>query len=149
MQMKMRPRYYCDHCKKVSGSKSAMATHEAHCTANPNRWCRMCGSGIAPHHFTGILLRPGNTMEDWKAKMDSLRSAAEGCPCCILAAIRQSGVQKDRCQPDEEGYPDNSAMIWREQGAATGDVWLGFDFKSEKAAYLAQRAESMHSERYY
>lgn len=148
--MKMRPRYYCDHCKKVSGSKSAMAIHEAHCTANPDRTCRMCGTSIGPRHHVGILQRPGNTMEDWRAKMDSLRSATEDCPCCILAAIRQSGIQKGRLEPDAEGFfPDNSAMIWREQGAATGEVWLGFDFRVEKDAYLRERASRLHDERYY
>ena len=149
MHIKMRPRYYCDHCRKASGSKPAMAIHEAHCTANPDRTCRMCGTSISPRYHVAILQRQGNTMEDWKAKMDSLRSATEDCPCCILAAIRQSGVQKGRCQPDGDGYPDNSTMIWREPGAATGDVWLGFDFKEEKATYLKKRAEARHNERYY
>lgn len=131
MRTVMRPRYYCDYCRKVSGSKSAMATHELHCTANPRRSCRMCGSTIEPYHFAGILTAPGNTMDDWKRKMSALREATEDCPCCILAAIRVSGVQ--------QGQESWDHMTWREPGAAGGDAMLGFNFKVEKAAYLECR----------
>lgn len=148
MKMKMRPRYYCDHCGKGNGSPSAMRRHEPSCTMNPRRMCRMCGTHRNMEMLAGILsgcvVVQGR--ESWKAKMEILREACEDCPCCILAAIRQSGVQKDRCQFDGEDYPDNSDMIWRNQGWATGDVWLGFDFKMEKEVYLKNRA---HDERYY
>lgn len=102
----------------------------------------MCGTSRNMELLAGVLsgdLKVSGK-ESWKAKMEVLREACEECPCCILAAIRQSGIQKGRCEPDPEGYPDNSDMIWREPGAATGDVWLGFDFKTEKTAYLESRA---------
>jgi hypothetical protein len=38
-----RWRYYCDHCKKVSGLRTAMAKHEKGCTLNPARECGVCG----------------------------------------------------------------------------------------------------------
>jgi hypothetical protein len=38
-----RWRYYCDHCKKVSGLRSAMEKHEKGCTLNPARDCGICG----------------------------------------------------------------------------------------------------------
>lgn len=151
MKMAMRPRYYCDHCNRGTGSAAFMLRHEASCTANPNRECRMCGTGTPAHleNLAAILRRPGATLEDWQAKMVNLREAAEHCPCCILAAIRQSGIQRGTGTPDEEGYPDISAMCWREPGAAGCDKMLGFDFKEEKAAYLAHRADSLHADRYY
>lgn len=141
MKTKMRPRYYCDHCGRGTGSPSFMRRHEPSCTANPIRTCRMCDYQRPLPELIAILKRPGNTMEDWQAKMTELREQAEHCPCCILAAIRQSGVQKGLYEPDEDGWPDLRHMHWREPGAAGGDVMLGFDFKEEKKSYLAQRAE--------
>lgn len=35
-------RYYCEYCKKAGCNKFYMERHEKHCTANPNRECRMC-----------------------------------------------------------------------------------------------------------
>ena len=37
-----RWRYYCDHCKKVSGLRTAMEKHEKGCTLNPARDCGIC-----------------------------------------------------------------------------------------------------------
>jgi hypothetical protein len=51
MKRVQRWRYYCDHCKKVSGSRSAMEKHEKGCTLNPARDCGICGflnTGGAP-----------------------------------------------------------------------------------------------------
>jgi hypothetical protein len=42
MITKMRPRYYCDFCKKSGGSKHHMQRHESSCTRNPDRECLMC-----------------------------------------------------------------------------------------------------------
>lgn len=33
--------YYCDFCKKKS--LNSLRKHEKHCTANPDRICRLCG----------------------------------------------------------------------------------------------------------
>nr|WP_320132355.1 hypothetical protein [uncultured Holophaga sp.] len=130
----MRPRYYCDHCGKGTGSPSFMRRHEPSCTANPARVCRMCGSATPPPELVDILLRPGNALEDWKAKMDDLRRETDNCPACILAVIRQSRVQAGMNEPDEEGYPDNSDMTW------DGHT-LGFDFRAEKKEALADLDE--------
>jgi hypothetical protein len=43
MKAVKRWRYYCDHCKKVSGLKTAMEKHETGCTLNPARKCGICG----------------------------------------------------------------------------------------------------------
>ena len=93
MKRKKMWRYYCEFCKKSSGSGGAMSTHEKHCTANPNRTCRMCG--MAPDidvHIKalGDGLKPG---------IERLQEAANDCPACMLAAIRQSKIQYP---PDDE-----------------------------------------------
>lgn len=45
MKTKLRPRFYCDFCRKSGGSAAAMTRHESACTANPNRVCKMCPAG--------------------------------------------------------------------------------------------------------
>lgn len=64
-----------------------MKIHEVHCTANPNRDCRMCRR----------LELSQQPIERLKAVFESeglrgLREATGNCPVCILAALRQSGA---------------------------------------------------------
>jgi hypothetical protein len=79
----MRPRYYCDHCNKGNGSPSAMQRHESGCTKNPQRVCRMC-----------VLINEQQLpLADLLLILDShsfksICEAANGCPACILAALR-------------------------------------------------------------
>lgn len=42
MRAVKRWRYYCDFCKKAGQSGFHMKNHEAACTLNPARVCRMC-----------------------------------------------------------------------------------------------------------
>jgi hypothetical protein len=105
MRKKQVWRYYCDFCKKASCSAGALKSHERSCTANPNRVCRMCEKGEytpAPlpeliKVFEGIG-RPTDMEDIYHFKSDvlespvrRLRELADGCPCCIFAAIRQAG----------------------------------------------------------
>jgi hypothetical protein len=39
-----RWRYYCDFCKKAGNSGFHLKKHEASCTLNPGRVCRMCAA---------------------------------------------------------------------------------------------------------
>lgn len=57
--------------------------------------------------------------KDWDKAMNELREAADGCPMCILSAIRQSGLQK--CDIDEDGLVPG--------------VDFKFDFKSELRSF--------------
>lgn len=97
MKTRMRPRYYCDHCGKGSGSPSAMRRHESGCTLNPRRICRMCrlmGNPVADGRLLegiSMFLQPA-IATDWPARMKALREAVCNCPCCILAVIRQTGA---------------------------------------------------------
>ena len=89
-----------------------MSRHEKRCTANPNRVCGMCGHvGIK-----GFIEALGAGDEDG---VDKLRDVSNGCPACMLAAIRQSSLQ---CPPDEDGqgfsvpfnYEEEKARFWSE-----------------------------------
>jgi hypothetical protein len=117
-----------------------MRRHEESCTANLARTCRMCPDArpdVKAH--AAILTGPGT----WPEKMKRLREETENCPCCILAAIRQSGVLKVGMPEDPasggECRDPYEGMSWEVPGR--GWPTLGFDFKAEKAEYLAQRAK--------
>jgi hypothetical protein len=109
-------RYYCDFCKKSGSSKSHMAKHEASCTMNPNRDCklhRLAFEESQPDltimidyiqafwnkHYhkddvSGMECCDTNWDEYQEAEtqlVNDLMDIANGCPNCTLAAIRQSG----------------------------------------------------------
>lgn len=124
MIKKMRPRWFCDHCGKGSGSASYMKRHEAGCTANPNRACGLCREADLLQQPTAdliVALGPGD-----KAGLDALRDLAEGCPACILTAIRQSGLQCPAV------YDDTGAMI-------SEGFNVDFQFKVELKQWWDQR----------
>jgi hypothetical protein len=97
-------RYKCDHCGKVMYSSQWMKRHEEGCTANPARTCRM------PIHEGEQGQQPIETLKE-------LREISDECPACILAAIRQTGIQKVTI--DEDGV---------------SGIDLKFNFKEELAA---------------
>lgn len=122
MRAVKRWRYYCDHCKKVSGLRSAMEKHEKGCTLNPQRECGICGflctGGTPLAELLALLPDPAKfkRMESWDAGdefggsgeyevsdddglcdavhvvLPKLRELTEDCPACILAALRQKGI---------------------------------------------------------
>lgn len=117
-------RYKCDFCGKNGRSSGAMKRHEEGCTANPNRICKI------HRHATGednpaipSVASLITILQEYKYDVDrgmkELRDAADDCPCCILAAVRQSGFCKGYV--DEDGYTE--PLIGKEQ----------FDFKAELA----------------
>ena len=130
MKMKMRPRYYCDHCGKGGGSAYHMRNHEAACTMNPDRNCKMCDFGDLVQHPIAELIAALGIGDD--AGMTELRDLTEGCPVCILAAIRQSKLQHGG-DMDEDGYSE-------------GFYITQFDFKKDRDEFLKEmndaRAES-------
>lgn len=108
--------YYCDHCNKRGLSKGAMNTHEKHCTANPDRECRMCinwegGSSynirelvdgykkrfdlevIKDYPHDGATVMVETIKAKWIGEpitIDEVRKAVDGCPNCMLSIIRQA-----------------------------------------------------------
>ena len=101
MRKALRWRYYCEFCRKASGHKYAMKKHEISCTANPNRICKACrfaGERQKPLQelLEVVKMCPMETewdgkLSDWRIKdITPLRQMANGCPACILAALRAS-----------------------------------------------------------
>ena len=109
MKTLLRPRYYCDYCKKSGGSKYYMQKHEEACTANSDRYCNMCAlvdGGYDSDNFWDLLnvLNQGiqvqgrgfdhhsgievGTFSD--ATKNKLAEIVNGCPVCIFAALRQT-----------------------------------------------------------
>lgn len=121
MKRVQRWRYYCDFCKKAGNSGGHMKKHEASCTLNPARVCRMCvhiGDGQAdmaemlallpdPKPFESVV---HHKADEWMPAYDencfdaegfnaamapalkALRDLTTSCPACILAALRQKGI---------------------------------------------------------
>ncbi len=107
MKKVMRWRYYCEFCKKSGGSRYHIENHEKHCTMNPNRVCGMCGRCGDLDELIAILpsadqCREARTLDEIVESPEScteiainkimpqLRTAADDCPACILATLRQA-----------------------------------------------------------
>ena len=123
MKMKMRPRYYCDHCGRGNGNPGYMKKHEVGCTNNPNRVCGICPKievTQKPMHELIEAIGSGTDKE-----LDTLRDITENCPVCILAAIRQAKIQRGYDEGDE-GFSVN------------------FDFKAELKIFWEQYNEDQY-----
>lgn len=102
MREKTKKVYYCDFCKKHGLSRAAMVKHEVHCTMNPERLCRwwlidydVPRAGQKPHRMRRGLPRWLRLCAPLSQQhVDSLREHCCGCPACMLAAIRQSGIDR-------------------------------------------------------
>ena len=109
MIKKKRWRYYCEYCKKSGGSKYHMANHEKHCTLNPDRECGMCELMDEAQKKMSELLNCLPEPESFKLEefgwvtypgldkaieeaMPELREKTNGCPACIMAALRQKEI---------------------------------------------------------
>lgn len=98
MKTKIKKVYYCDFCKKHS--LRPLADHEKYCTANPNRWCRVCDNA----EYESLL----ELIEQFKSKMTQheetggvscpqapeILDAVGGCPACALTIIRCTGMHR-------------------------------------------------------
>ena len=103
MKIKLRKRYYCDHCKKSGGSSFLMKKHEDGCTLNPLRVCWMCSFG-GKQAAINDLIEAARVDQRRQAAIDKtcdyfafnaaepieLRKVANGCPACMLAGLRQA-----------------------------------------------------------
>jgi len=101
--------YYCDFCGKRSLSASAMKKHELHCTANPDRHCRLCdnNSGVRDivielkkrFEFEEVMdeFAEFHTEAKWVRNpitLSEIEGLADNCPNCMLAIIRQTGLNR-------------------------------------------------------
>ena len=123
-------RYYCDFCKKTGQSAGHMAKHEKHCTANPNRTCRVCDSSVpVSSRLLALKLTVGLEADPIKghhedkvamddATLDKLRSTVDGCPACMLSVIRQS-----HRYPDSWNYKQEHDAYWAERNSENASGW--------------------------
>lgn len=127
-------RYKCDFCGKNGYSAGHMRSHETGCTANPNRVCKihqyadLRRDRPGPLPVASLVVELQQHRNDEDRGISALRELAEDCPCCMLAAIRQSGLGKGYA--DEDGY--DPPWIGKEQ----------FNFKEELARLWANKNEA-------
>lgn len=125
MRAKKVTRYYCDFCKTSKGTKPAMTKHEERCTNNPNRVCGMCL--LDPDHEQ----KPMNELiEAYDCTYDfpALDVAADGCPACILSAMRQTAHEYRENQfPKEENFNYKERMKKRYSEIMKRRYEEGFD----------------------
>lgn len=124
--------YYCEYCNKHGLSAGAMAKHEKHCTANPDRICRLCGNTegykdeIEEIKSRYKLIKekvdflPGieSMKVEWVGNKVTLEEiydiANDGCPNCMLSIIRLSGLSAGWHDLDFD-YKKNLAQYWAEK----------------------------------
>ena len=116
MKTKTVKRHWCDFCNKAGLQAHSMARHEKHCTLNPARECRVCtlleissgekGAPLAdlmallPDYVPFVMQNSmGDSSPEYKAfcaaldaAIPALRDAAQDCPACIMAALRQKKI---------------------------------------------------------
>lgn len=134
MKVRTVKRYYCDYCNKKNLSSFHMKKHEAHCTMNPNRTCRMCAAyGQEQPKLTdlmAILPDPAeyahsDEMCDWfdgqlnkkiSEILPALKNAAgDGqCPACIMAAFRQKKIPLPLVEKCGWNFNEESTKFWKD-----------------------------------
>lgn len=110
MNEKQKTVYYCDFCKKHGLSRFAMERHERVCTMNPDRVCRWsidATEGHADFSLPAVVAQlharaeahavdgylPSLDTEDIDWLRSVVTTSGEGCPVCMLAALRQSALR--------------------------------------------------------
>jgi len=152
MKTKLVKRHWCDFCNRAGLQARAMAKHEAHCTLNPARACRVCvllGDGLTDDgmeqkkplaDLIAMLPDPTEFLSDlcWECGpnspharlgkaleefMPAFRLAAGNCPACMMAALRIKKIPVPMAD--------------------------GFDFKSEMSSIFSDRNNMRADEGYY
>ena len=129
-------RYKCDFCGKNGYQAASMRKHEEGCTANPDRICRVHkyvtgGEEPTVPKISDLIAVLQAHKYDIDHGLKELREAADDCPCCILAALRQSGFSKGYY----DGEVDEAPLIGKEQ----------FDFQAELKSLWSEVNEAQRS----
>ena len=102
--------YYCEFCSKRGLSAYHILKHEKHCTANPDRRCRLRGNNSLMEEIEKLKSRfeiIENELDfiddifttndhytvEWKGEkitIDEILDITDGCPNCTLAILRQT-----------------------------------------------------------
>lgn len=93
-----------------------MAKHERGCTNNPNRACGLCATAEEVQPALSHMLpayRAGG--------LDALRKAANNCPACILATLRQTDHHL-RDNADWFDYRKEADAWWSDLNDATAEA---------------------------
>lgn len=106
MKIKVKKVYYCDFCKKHSLRN--LTEHEKHCTANPNRICKLCELCGISNDIPKLIEKykeiaePYNMMNSKVSGevidipqddiLKLLKEDTDYCPNCILTILRCSGL---------------------------------------------------------
>jgi len=134
MITKQRTVYYCEFCKAHKMTKNSMELHEKHCTANPDRHCRVCENGwnkdlLKKYEGRFVIKKspaPGfpnatiNSVE-WAGEpvtLAQLQEDVEYCPACTLAIIRQCDLNNSPGDFGEFNYQKANKEYWDERSAA-------------------------------
>ena len=139
MRKKKVWRYYCEFCKKSGCSCYHLRRHEERCTKNPNRLCGMCKMRELPQPELKDLMAILPDPEKYKSLPDEFDSVsyigleeavskvynklfneAEGCPACIMAALRQKGIPVPMVE--EFNFTEECKSIWADINAANRDT---------------------------
>jgi hypothetical protein len=125
-------RFWCDHCNKSGGSRFHMIRHEKHCTKNPDRACRMCDQ-------LGECVTPVPVMHDaMRAKgMTGLREASNGCPACMLTAVRLFPMVYPRPWPEKMSAEEEAAYQMQTDATA-------LDYKAECSRFWEELPRDDH-----
>lgn len=129
MRTRIRTHFGCDFCKKVTHTRKSMEKHEASCTANPGRVCKMCRmAGLTPKPISD-LHRIISRSTDSDNKEREAREYVSNCPACLLAGIRQFPISAD-----ENGglFGPRFSVAWKEEarlwldthGKPRGEDWM-------------------------
>lgn len=138
--------HYCEFCRKHGLSRHAMEAHERRCTLNPVRVCRWAIDG----HSNGAAVIDIAPLAEWlraratphplsadpesdehtyltQEDIDLLHDEVSGCPACMLAALRQSGVDEWHHAYQGGSIFDYAAQVEairkQEREEADGDRW--------------------------
>ena len=101
MITKTKTVYYCEYCGRHRLAAGAIKGHESGCTLNPRRVCKWHEK--VWKHSARVLARwvRLSAVDRYATKeiIDAIHDEVEGCPACMLSALRQSGVEY-HCNPD-------------------------------------------------
>jgi hypothetical protein len=117
MRTKTVKRHYCDHCGKGGFFANRMTKHEQGCTKNVNRVCGFCAiAGLKQTPLEDLFACLNEITADNRVKvLEQLRNAAQGCPACMLTALRHHHKTTFDVRPEDQD----------------GQVGVEFNFKDE------------------
>jgi len=142
MKRVKRWRYYCEYCKKSGGSGGHISRHEKSCTLNPNRICNVCCKlleieqkpieqllAVLPNSESFLeeerdgMISYGPLGAETEKCMTNLRELTEGCPACIMSALRQAKIPVPLVE--SFNFTKEMGSIWSDINEANKEIYYG------------------------